>query len=164
MIKKLSSTYLRDIDKYVYSLYKYNDYCIVVKKKLQIKTPFILNEEGENITLIDNNYYILEYVPFYENYICRFHIDDNLNIVERFYIASLNNYIEDGIPMYEDLKLSYVCTSKINKLYNQDIIESILNDDEKDIAYKAIKKIQMEISNKNNFAYNLDYKKYLVEE
>lgn len=74
-------------------------------------------------------YYILEYMPFNENYICRVHIDKEENVIERFYTATKNNSIINGIPAFEDLKLSYVSVvnKNINKFYNMELAKEILN-------------------------------------
>lgn len=87
-MKFLTSTYLKDIEKYKLSIFFEERYCITVKKIIKIKKPFILKEENMDITIIDNGYYILEFMPFDEKYICRIHIDKNKKIIERFYIAS----------------------------------------------------------------------------
>lgn len=52
-----------------------------------MNNPFILNEEGNYITILDKNYYIIEYMPFNENYICRIHMDNNKNIIEKFFFS-----------------------------------------------------------------------------
>lgn len=163
-MKYLTSTYLKDIEKYKISIFMEEKYCITVKKILKIKKPFVLKEENNNITIIDNGYYILEYMPFNENYICRIHIDKEENIIERFYIATKNNTVINGIPAFEDLKLSYVSVvnKNINKFYNIELAEEILNIQDYSSALSQMIKIQNEIRNKENYIYNLDYKKYLI--
>ena len=163
-MKYLTSTYLKDIEKYKISIFMEEKYCITVKKILKIKNPFVLKEENNNITIIDNGYYILEYMPFNENYICRIHIDKEENIIERFYIATKNNTVINGIPAFEDLKLSYVSVvnKNINKFYNIELAEEILNIQDYSSALSQMIKIQNEIKNKENYIYNLDYKKYLI--
>ena len=101
-MKYISSTYLKDITNYTFKLFcdKTKNYYITVKQINKIKEPFILNEEGREVTIIDNGYYILEYVPLNENYICRVHIDSYKNIIERFFIASKENKVENHIPTY----------------------------------------------------------------
>lgn len=86
-MKYLTATYLKKIKKYKLSMFIEEEDCIIVKKILEINKPFILKEENKNITIIDNGYYILEYMPFNENYICRVHIDKYKNVIERFYTA-----------------------------------------------------------------------------
>ena len=86
-MKFLTSTYLKDIEKYKLSIFFEERYCITVKKIIKIKKPFILKEENMDITIIDNGYYILEFMPFDEKYICRIHIDKTKKIIDRFYIS-----------------------------------------------------------------------------
>lgn len=167
-MRYLSSTYLRDVNKYIYSFFykKDENYCITVKKIIDIKFPFILNEDLKDIKIIDNNYYILEYFSLDDNYICRVHLDDQKNVIERFFIATKNNRLENGIPVYEDLKLSYVSVGKVNKVYNLDVLETLLREnkisrEDYNQAINTIKKIEREIYLNKNYVYNLDYRGYL---
>ena len=150
-MKYLTSTYLKDIEEYKISIFMEEKCCITVKKILKIKEPFVLKEENNNITIIDNGYYILEYMPFNENYICRVHIDKDNSII-------------NGIPAFEDLKLSYVSVvnKNINKFYNMELAKEILNIQNYSSALSQMIKIQNEIKNKENYIYNLDYEKYLI--
>lgn len=163
-MKYLTSTYLRDIKKYKLSLFFEKDYCISVKKIIEIKQPFILREEDRDIIIIDNGYYILEYMPFNKESICRIHINNAKDIIERFYIATKNNCIINGIPAFEDLKLSFVIVNKCNikKFYNIDVARKTLSENEYWLALNQMIKVKKEVENKTNFIYNLDYKKYLI--
>ena len=163
-MKYLTSTYLRDIKKYKLSLFFEKDYCISVKKIIEIKQPFILREEDRDIIIIDNGYYILEYMPFNKEYICRIHINNAKDIIERFYIATKNNCIINGIPAFEDLKLSFVIVNKCNikKFYNIDVARKTLSENEYWLALNQMIKVKKEVENKTNFIYKLDYKKYLI--
>lgn len=163
-MKYLTATYLKNIEKYRISIFMEDNHCITVKKILKIEKPFILKEENNDITIIDNGYYILEYMPFDENYICRIHIDKRKNVIERFYVATKNNSIINGIPTFQDLKMSYVSVSNknINKFYNMKLAERILNKQDYSFALSQMKKIENEIRNGDNYIYNLDYKKYLI--
>ena len=133
---------------------------------MRIKEPFILCEEGKNITLLDDGFYLLEYVPFDKDYICRVHLNNNGEVVERFFSASKNNMMKDGVPCFEDLKYSYVCSSAAYKEYNKEALISLLDEkkiDENDYnaACETINLIKDEIENSSNFIFNLDYKKYI---
>ena len=135
-----------------------------LKKIIKIKKPFILREENMDITIIDNGYYILEFMPFDEKYICRIHIDKNKKIIERFYIASKKNAIIDGVPVFEDLKISYVNVVLSNsfKFYNLEFAKKNLSVEDYVFAMNQIINVKREIENKSNYIYNLNYKKYLV--
>lgn len=163
-MKYLTATYLKKIKKYKLSMFIEEEDCIIVKKILEINKPFILKEENKNITIIDNGYYILEYMPFNENYICRVHIDKYKNVIERFYTATKNNSIIEGIPTFKDLKISYVnvVNSNIYKFYNIELAEEILSIQDYLFALNQMTKIKNEIKNRNNYIYNLNYKKYLI--
>lgn len=125
-MKYSSSTYLRDVNKYKLYLYKNDNEAIIVKKILKIINPFSLVEFGEEIKLIDNDYYIVEIVNLNNDYICRLFLDSNLNIIEEYYTVTKNNDIKNGIPVYEDLGLSYVKINGKEKIYHE---EKLINDD-----------------------------------
>jgi len=167
-MKYISSTYLKDITDYTFKLFcdKTKDYYITVKKINKIKKPFILEELGKEVTIIDDGFYILEYVPLNEKYICRVHIDSNKNVIEIFFIASKENNVENSIPTYEDLKLSLVYIDGIVKMYNFDLFNELVDKKEMALedyqsAMQVMENLLREIELKNNFIFNLDYKEYL---
>ena len=125
-MKYSSSTYLRDVNEYRLYLYKNDNEAIIIKKILKIVNPFSLVEFGEEIKLIDNDYYIVEIVNLNDNYICRLFLDSSLNIIEEYYTVTKNNNIIDGIPVYEDLGLSYVKVNGKDNVYHG---EKLINDD-----------------------------------
>lgn len=125
-MKYSSSTYLRDVNEYKLYLYRNDNEVIIIKKILKIANPFSLVEFGEEIKLIDNDYYIVETVTLNDNYICRLFLDSSLNIIEEYYTVTKNNDIEDGIPIYQDLGLSYVKVNGKDKIYHG---EKLINDD-----------------------------------
>lgn len=125
-MKYSSSAYLRDVKEYKLYLYKNDKEAIIIKKILKIMNPFSLVEFGEEVKLIDNDYYIVEIVTLNDNYICRLFLDSSLNIIEEYYTITKNNDIKDGIPVYEDLGLSYVKVNGKDKIYHK---EKLINDD-----------------------------------
>ena len=125
-MKYSSSTYLRDVNEYRLYLYKNDNEAIIIKKILKIVNPFSLVEFGEEIKLIDSDYYIVEIVTLNDNYICRLFLDSSLNIIEEYYTVTKNNDIKDGIPVYEDLGLSYIKVNGKDKVYH---VENLINDD-----------------------------------
>lgn len=118
MITYSSNAYLKGVNKYKYYQTRIEDKIITIKKLIDAE-KFILNEDGNDILLLDNGFYILEIIPLNENYICRCFIDDELNLIETLYILSNKNELVDGIPTYESLKLTYVVTSDIRKVYHE---------------------------------------------
>ncbi|MDO4962920.1 MAG: hypothetical protein Q4E75_02315 [bacterium] len=125
-MKYSSSTYLRDVSEYKLYLYKNDNEVIIIKKIVKIVNPFSLVEFGEEIKLIDNDYYIVEIVNLNDYYICRLFLDSSLNIIEEYYTVTKNNDIKDNIPVYEDLGLSYVKVNGKDKVYHG---EKLINDD-----------------------------------
>ncbi len=167
-MKYTSATYLKDITDYNFSLFYDIDkkYYITVKKINEIKEPFILNEDGELIKILDNNYYILEFIPLNENYICRIHIDKEKKVIEKVFTVSKSNKFKNGIPTYEDLKLSLICINNKTKTYNLDVLSKLVESEERsveeyELAKKVIKQIENEIKNNCNFIFNLNYLEYL---
>lgn len=143
-----SSTYLKDVTDFELKIYcKSNDYYLTIKKILNIKSPFVLNEMGHDIKLLDNNYYIMEYIPCGEKYFCRLFIDDNKNIKEYYYQITEEQGIENSIPYYIKSNIAYVKTEYGEKIYSS---ENCILDNGKE-----------EIMKQNKFDFNLEYKKYL---
>lgn len=125
-MKYSSSTYLRNVNEYKLYLYKNDNEVIIIKKILKIMNPFSLVEFGKKIKLIDNNYYVVEIIALNDSYVCRLFLDSCLNVIEEYYTITKNNNIKDGIPVYEDLGLSYVKVNGKNKIFHE---EKLINDD-----------------------------------
>ena len=67
--KIISSTYLRDVDKYQIKFFlDEDDYYVSVKKLIKVREKFIIKN---NICVMDDNYYVVEVVPKHENYALR---------------------------------------------------------------------------------------------
>jgi len=162
MITFLSTTYLNNISKYIYYQYSKDNYHIVVKKILEVE-PFIIDEDGKNIKILDNNYYVMEIVPIDKRYICRIHLDNNKNVIERYFIMSLKNDFINNIPVFKNLKISYVCCYFKKKIYNEKYLEDmykngIISEDEYEIINKEFKLLIKEINNNENEIFNFNYK------
>lgn len=166
-MKYCSSTYLRDVSKFLIYFIIKDTYAVVIKKIIDILEPTVLNEDGVLVKVLDNGYYVIEYMEFDKNYICRLHLDGNKNIIERFYRMTKENKVFDGIPAYKDMYLSYVITNKTKKVYNYDAYSSKINneisiDEDKLIREKFSLLIKMVKNNEEN-AMKIDFKK-LIEE
>lgn len=85
MIKYSSETYLKGVLEHNLNIFVDSDnpYYIVVKKINKIDKPFILNEYGKDVTILNNNYYILEYILKAENYICRIFNNDVKEVLNK---------------------------------------------------------------------------------
>lgn len=142
-----SKSYLKDIKNYELKIYiNKENYYITIKKVNNIKSPFILNEMGHDIKLLDNNYYIFEYVPHDRNYFLRLFIDDNKEIVEEFYQFTEEHGIEDSIPYYLKSNFAFIKSKYGDKIYLK----------ENDVSEDIITTIKQD-----KIPHNLDYKKYL---
>ena len=143
-----SKTYLKDVIDFELKIYaKSNDYYLTIKKILNIKEPFILNEMGNDIKLLDNNYYIFEYIPCNEKYFCRLFIDENKEIKEYYYQFTKEQGIENSIPYYIKENVAYVKTRYGEKIYSSNNIN--------------IPKEILTMIKQNKLNFNFDYKKYL---
>lgn len=163
-----STTYLKDVNKYKISMIINNNIGICIKKILEINEPFLLNEEGKIIKIIDNNYYVVEIVPFDKNYVLRVYLDYDCNVIERYYFITNNNCVKEGVIAYRDLKLAYVCTNNNKKIYNQDKLKKLVKDMKitPEKYKKANEELQVlinEINDKTNDLYNMNYKKLIVD-
>lgn len=142
-----SKAYLKDVINHELKIcYKKDKYCIVIKKILNIKEPFILNEMGHDIKLLDNNYYILEYIPYGRNYFCRVFIDETSKVKEYFFQFIKEYGFENCIPYYVKSNVAYVKTEYGEKIYS---VNNTISDEE------------LELIKKKKLEFNLDYKKYL---
>lgn len=145
-MKYSTSTYLKNITKYKLYLYKNNNDVLIIKKIINIIEPFCLIEFSKKIKLLDNDYYIVEVVPLNGFYICRIFLDNNFNIIEEYYTVTKDNKIIDGIPVYNDLVLSYVKVLDKEKIYH----EEVLQNDSNEYLKEAIEKIKKLNLNKND--------------
>lgn len=145
-MKYSTSTYLKNITKYKLYLYRNNNESMTIKEIINIKEPFYLIEFGKKIKLLDNDYYIVEIVPLNSFYMCRVFLDDNFNIIEEYYTVAKNNQIIDGIPVYEDLLLSFVKVLDKEKIYHEEILQNCSNE----YLKEAIEKIKNLNLNKND--------------
>lgn len=166
--KIISSTYLRDVDKYQIKFFlDEDDYYVSVKKLIKVREKFIIKN---NICVMDDNYYVVEVVPKHENYALRLFLDDKKNPLEYYFdICKNNGLLEDiKIPYYDDLYLdvTYLCiNSSINVLDEDELLdgfkEGYITKEELDMIYNIKDKLIMEMRNKNNKYMNLDFNKYL---
>ena len=164
--KIISSTYLRDVDKYQIKLFlDEEDYYIAVKKLIHVKEKFIIQN---NLCVMDNGYYIFEVIPKKENYAMRLFLDNKKTPLEYYFDISKNNslYMDTKIPCYDDLYLDITyLNGKINILDEDELLEAhrigdITNKD-LELVYKVRDKLLEEIKTGTNKVMNIDYKKYL---
>lgn len=164
--KIISNTYLRDVEKYQIKMFlDEEDWYIVVKKLIDVREKFIINE---NITVMDNGYYVFEVIPKNENYAMRLFLDNHKKPLEYYFDITKNNglYENTNIPCYDDLYLDITyLDGKINILDEDELIEAYNNNDitkeDLDLVYKMTEKILKEIKEHTNKLMNIDYMKYI---
>ena len=166
--KFISSTYLRDVDKYQIKIYLDNDdYYLSVKKLIDVRKKFIILDY---LCVMDNDYYVVEVVPKNENYALRIFFDNLKNPLEYYFDITKNNglYENTNIPFYDDLYLDITILHSnglIRILDEDELLEAFsigdINSDELDMVYNIKDKLLMEIKNNNNKYMNIDFKKYL---
>ena len=125
--KLISKTYLRGVNKYKLEIYyDKEDYYLSVKKILDIEKPFIL-ENG--LCLIDNNYYIVEVLPKYENYAMRIFFDENKQRIEYYFDISLKNGLDEKtkIPYYDDLYIDIAFNKRNIKVLDEEELKEAFN-------------------------------------
>lgn len=164
--KLISKTYLRDVNKYKLEIYyDKEDYYLSIKKILNIKKPFIL-ENG--LCLIDNNYYIVEVLPKNENYAMRVYFNERKERLEYYFDISLKNGLDEEtrIPYYDDLYTDITVVQENIEVLDEEELQEALNmgkisKAEYNIANETRDKLLQSIKNKNNKYMNLDLERYL---
>lgn len=165
--KLLSKTYLRDVSEYIIEFNFDNKDYFLCKKKIIKTIPFVLTN---GLTIIDNNYYIIEILPKNENYAIRVYLDENKNVIE-YYIDITNGCgidEETKVPYYDDLYLDITITKdKVEVLDEKELDQAYQNNDIDEETYKKAIKVKDnllgEIKNKNNKYLNLDIKELFNE-
>ena len=165
--KLISKTYLRGVNKYKLEIYyDKEDYYLSVKKILDIEKPFIL-ENG--LCLIDNNYYIVEVLPKYENYAMRVFFDENKQRIEYYFDISLKNGLDEKtkIPYYDDLYIDIAFNKRNIKVLDEEELKEAfnggkINNEEYNLANETKDKLLKSIKDKNNKYINMDLEKYLI--
>ena len=166
--KIISSTYLRDVDKYQIKIYLDNDdYYLSIKKLIDVREKFIIRN---NLCVMDNGYYVVEVVPKNENYALRVFFDDKKNPLEYYFDITKNNglYENTNIPFYDDLYLDITIlysNREIRILDEDELLEAFGNSDitydELNMVYDIKDKLLCEINDNTNKYMNIDFKKYL---
>lgn len=165
--KLLSKTYLRDVSEYIIEFNFDNKDYFLCKKKIIKTIPFVLTN---GLTIIDNNYYIIEILPKNENYAIRVYLDENKNVIE-YYIDITNGCgidEETKVPYYDDLYLDITITKdKVEVLDEKELDQAYQNNDIDEETYKKAIRVKDnllgEIKNKNNKYLNLDIKELFNE-
>ena len=167
-IKIASNTYLRDVAKYRLKMYFDEEKCYVsVKKIIDCQEKFVIKD---NLTVIDNGYYILEVIPKKEDYAMRLFLDSNKKPLEYYFDICENIRLDEKfhIPMYDDLYLDVTCLfGEINILDEDELLEAYERKEFDNVKLKHIyevkDKLVKEIQEHTNYYMNKDYTKYLKD-
>ena len=165
--KLLSKTYLRDVSEYIIEFSFTNDDYYLSKKKIIKTIPFILDN---GLKLIDNNYYIVEILPKYENYAIRVYLDEKKKVIE-YYIDITNGSgvdLESKIPYYDDLYLDITIVNNEIEVIDEDELEdayqkSLIDIDIYNMAIKTKDRLLDEIKSNSNKYLNMNIGELLNE-
>ncbi len=165
--KYISSTYLRNVDKYEYNFYedKENNCYISIKKIIAIGEPFCTPSSG---CLIDNNYTIIEIVPIKENYCIRTFLDKDKNVILYYFDITLKNGFDINLnsPYYEDLFIDVIFKdNKVSVLDENELKEAleekIITTEEFNLAQKVKNQLIESLKSNTNKYMKIDFNQYL---
>lgn len=171
--KSIAETYLRDVKDYKMAIFeeKEKNAFISIKQILRTQSPFtILNPKGQEVTLIDTGYYIVEFTPMGAFWNGRVFLDEKQKVLEYYFDMSLQNGVEDGVPYYDDLYLDviydpnedgFLLTDDLDEL-DAALTEKQISMKEHALALKTAEMILTEIHSGTNAFVNLD-KATLIE-
>ena len=151
--KFTTNTYMREALEYDIVVVKEKDLFITIKKYKEMSKPFILtNEEGKEVTYIDQNYYVVELTPLKEHYNIRYYFDEEQKFIDYYIDISLENGIQYKIPYYIDLYLDILHYPKSDTVQfcDEDELEEafkkkIISKRDYDMAYQVGNKLLKEI-------------------
>ena len=167
-----SGTYLKGVQDYNLRIIRRSehDFSVIIKHILKVKAPFFIEEDGDNVCLIDSDYFVLELVPDNEPYILRVHLDRNKNILEYFFCISKKNFIDanSNIPSYDTYHLSVVSYKGKNKIYDngklkQELSNKRISEIDYESAHLFAIKLLKELEVGNNRFINMDFLELLGE-
>ena len=166
--KIASNTYLRGITKYRFKLFFDEEDChVAVKKIIECNEKFVIRD---HVTVIDNDYYILEIIPKKEDYAMRLFIDSKKNPLEYYFDICENTRVDEkfDIPMYDDLYLDVTSFfGEFNILDEDELLEAYHNKEfdkaKLDHIYEVKDKLVKEIKEGTNPYMNKDFSKYLKD-
>lgn len=170
--KFLTNTYLRGVDNYM--LMQFEDealdcYC-VIKRINSIDKPYISTHTGKNVCLLNEGYYIVEYLPKNSHYGVRVFLDNNKNALS-YYIDIINGIgidYEKGL-YYDDLFLD-ITIDKVNgdivNVWDEDELQKALDDKDitqtqYDMAYTILRDVLNQIATNSNKYINNNHKEYI---
>ncbi len=165
--KILSSTYLKEAQKYQIKFYlDEEDKYIVVKKLIKLSKKFIIQND---VIAMDDGYYVIEIVPKNKNYALRLFLNDKKEIIEYYFDIIKESGIDKElrVPYFIDLYLDITIqkNGKVNILDEEELNDALKSKDITKKDYELVLKVKeqllKEIEEQSNDLMNLDYMKYL---
>lgn len=163
--KLLSTTYLREAEKYRIQFFlDEEDYYIVSKKLIHITDPFIIRHD---IVAMDDGYYILEIVPKNEHYASRIFFNEKKEIVEYYFDIIKSSGVENGVPYFYDLYLDITLLpdGEVHVIDEDELVEAVENEDVSYEDYSLVLSMRdlllKQIEEKSHPLFQMDYLKYL---
>ncbi len=174
MYKKfISKTYLRGVIDYDIKIIENEEYnCYIGLKHIKkVSEPYVEKHTGKYVHLFDNGYYIIEYIPKFENYEVRVFLNKEMEVLEYYIDITKENGFENNSPYYLDLFLDITIDKFDNDnviIWDEDELEQALKSgnitiDEYNLAYNVLKRLLDEINNKENKYINMDHKELLMK-
>lgn len=169
--KYITETYLKGVDDYDIKIIKEKDCYTCVKYIKNIDEKYISTHTGKDICLLDNGYYIVEYVPIDEKYVVRVFMNEKKQVLQYYIDSTKENGIEDDIPFYYDLYLDItidVLSENLITLWDEsELIEAVKSKDvsseDYTMAHNIADKLLNQIKNNENKYITRDHKKIVNE-
>lgn len=170
--KFVTNTYLRGVDNYIMMQFEDDglDCYSVIKKVNSIDQPYISTHIGKNLCLLNEGYFMIEYLPKNKHYGVRVFLDENKTPLS-FYIDVIDKIgFETGKGLYYDDLYLDITIDRVNELvqvWDEDELEdAILNDDDVDqekydMAYETLRALLKEIADGTNKYVNNNHTEYI---
>jgi len=164
--KYITETYLKGVDDYDIKIIKEKDCYTCVKYIKNIDEKYISTHTGKDICLLDNGYYIVEYVPIDEKYVVRVFMNEKKQVLQYYIDSTKENGIEDDIPFYYDLYLDItidLLADDVITIFDEDeLIEAVKSNnaapEDYILAHNTIDYLLKQIDNKENKYINRNHK------
>ena len=136
---------------------------------VKAKEKIVVNREGKDVTILDDNYNWLEIYPDEGNIAVSVLINDKEEIVDWYFDIAKNIALTDkGVPYIDDLYLDVMMypSGKIDILDEDELEEALsigdITKEDFDFAYEVAKEIVKKIDGKTKELTEFTYKYYKV--
>lgn len=163
--KLLTKTYVRDVEKFNLKMFQLDNCIVCVKQIVKTNAPFFTSS---GLKLIDNNFQIVEVLPKNLNYAMRVFLDDNKQIVQRYFDITKQNDVDKdtNVPFYEDLYLDVIIEKRgISVLDEKDLDNALQSGDITEGDYlltkNTLNSLLIELKSGKNALLAMDLNKFL---